>query len=208
MAQQVRLMGATYNDVPQVMLPDANNTLHAFTDVSDTTAAAADVASGKYFFLADGTKQQGTASGGGLVHEEGTWKPESDIARPTISFTGTHTSSPVYIMFADMTGTADGTARTSYYWIWTDPWRKWGQGVPYTNNELRYVYILYAYRGTTANSAVTLANTQLQYTSDTSGSSSATYPKYWCTNTSFKPYTGSTSRYWRAGRTYKWIAIW
>jgi hypothetical protein len=32
------------------------------TDVSDTTAVAADVASGKYFYLANGTKAQGTAS--------------------------------------------------------------------------------------------------------------------------------------------------
>lgn len=65
MAQQVQLMGAIYNAVPAVMLPDSNNVMHRFDDASITTATASDVASGKVFLASDGTITTGTSSGGG-----------------------------------------------------------------------------------------------------------------------------------------------
>ena len=65
MAQNITLMGASYADVPAVELPKTGGGSAMFTDVSDTTAVAADVASGKYFYNSAGAKTQGTASGGG-----------------------------------------------------------------------------------------------------------------------------------------------
>ena len=65
MAQNISLLGATYNDVPAVELPKSGGGTAKFTDVTDTTAAAADVASGKYFYTANGVRTAGTASGGG-----------------------------------------------------------------------------------------------------------------------------------------------
>lgn len=65
MAQNITLLGANYSAVPAVNLPKTGGGTATFTDVSDTTAAAADVASGKYFYTANGTRTQGTASGGG-----------------------------------------------------------------------------------------------------------------------------------------------
>ena len=67
MAQNISLLGATYSNVPAVQLPKQGGGSATFTDVTDTTAAAADVASGKYFYTANGTRTQGTSSGGGAA---------------------------------------------------------------------------------------------------------------------------------------------
>ena len=65
MAQEVRIAGATYSDVPSISVPDSNNVYHSFVDTSPTTATDSDVASGKIYFKADGSQSTGTASGGG-----------------------------------------------------------------------------------------------------------------------------------------------
>lgn len=65
MAQNITLLGADYPAVPAVELPKTGGGTATFTDVTDTTAAAADVASGKYFYTSAGVKTEGTASGGG-----------------------------------------------------------------------------------------------------------------------------------------------
>ena len=63
--RNISLMGATYSNVPGVTLPVSGGGTATFYEVSDTTAAAADVASGKYFYTSAGVRTQGTGSGGG-----------------------------------------------------------------------------------------------------------------------------------------------
>ena len=65
MAQNITLMGASYSDVPSVLLPKTGGGTASFTDVTDTTASANDVAAGKYFYTAAGVKTEGTSTGGG-----------------------------------------------------------------------------------------------------------------------------------------------
>lgn len=47
MAQDISLWGATYPDVPSVLLPKSGSGTALFCDPSVTTATAADVAAGK-----------------------------------------------------------------------------------------------------------------------------------------------------------------
>lgn len=63
MAQNVTIAGASYEDVPSVDMPTTGGGTSSFYDVSDTTATAADVASGKVFYSAAGVRSTGTASG-------------------------------------------------------------------------------------------------------------------------------------------------
>lgn len=65
MAQNVTIAGASYTGVPSVNMPTTGGGTSSFYDVSDTTATASDVASGKVFYTASGAKATGTASGGG-----------------------------------------------------------------------------------------------------------------------------------------------
>lgn len=65
MSQNITIWGASYSAVPSVKLPKTGGGTASFTDVTDTTASASDVATGKYFYTASGVRTQGTNSGGG-----------------------------------------------------------------------------------------------------------------------------------------------
>lgn len=62
MAQNVIINGVTYQSVPEVDIPKSGGGTAKFTDITDTTAAAGDVLSGKYFYTSGGTKTQGSIS--------------------------------------------------------------------------------------------------------------------------------------------------
>ena len=135
MAQNVIINGVTYSAVPAVNLPKSGGGSATFTDVTDTTAAAADVATGKYFYTASGVRTQGTNSGGGGESKntqvvQGTTRTTSSTltaigAELTVSKTGTYniywsafrsstSSSYTYGTQLYIDGTAHGTQNTTW----------------------------------------------------------------------------------------------
>ena len=116
MAQNITLMGASYSAVPSVNLPKTGGGTASFTDVTDTTATASDVASGKYFYTASGVRTQGTSSGGGGASNivEGTFTTGSSAGAHSISLPYTGSGYPIACMVFIATGAYD-SSNTSWY---------------------------------------------------------------------------------------------
>ena len=66
MSQNITLLGASYSGVPAVTLPKTGGGTATFMDVTDTTATASDVASGKYFYTSSGVRTLGTKEDAGI----------------------------------------------------------------------------------------------------------------------------------------------
>ena len=106
MAKNITLMGASYTDVPAVVLPQTGGGTARFDDASVTTATASDVASGKVFLASDGTITTGTSSGGGGASS---W---TKVCEKSYQINATNTSSQTVEMWA-----------TGHSEIWT--YAKW-----------------------------------------------------------------------------------
>ena len=220
MAQNITLLGASYSDVPSILLPKTGGGTAQFDDttIASNAASASDILSGKLAYVngslitGTGTGGGGSAGtitqdgngylvvsdqagggGGGLEYEEGTWYCDEDINKKEISFSNTHDTAPLFVMLADVssTGLSDNDNifcciinYTSFY----------GPFVVGASNKYGLMPYGYAYSGGISENSIYF--------------SSSTYMATYLTASSFKAYTGGSNRYWRAGRTYKWFAVW
>ena len=209
MAQNITLLGASYSDVPGVALPKTGGGTATFYDPSGVTAVASDVALGKWFLTAAGVLTQGTSQGGGgsgLEYETGTYTPTTDVTRPTIEFATTHAKPPMFILFM-VANTSEIATYSGAVFIYTDYYQLNEVGVWYSSSALRYGYAYWVCR-TTGSNAGSGGGSAIQYPYTNAGNSSSAYARYFADESGFRPYIGSSNRYWRGGRSYTWIAVW
>lgn len=161
----------------------------------DTVTSAAHIVTGHTGHLADGTQVAGTGGGsGGLVYESGTYTPASNVAQPTISFANAHSTEPCCVIFSDVTGTAQNTANSEMAWYFVSHYDAFGAALNGGGSTTYYGIRRGYYRG----SSTTLTASGGTLTSQTSD---------YVSSSGFTPSNGN-GYYWRAGRTYKWIAVW
>lgn len=145
-----------------------------------------------------------SGGGGGLEYEMGTWSPSADTNHGSILFTNQHSAAPCFFAVADIDASvpADSSATAITYY---DLYKISQAGIPYYNTSRRYSLLYYAYMsGTSGQCAANFTGKN----SDDVGDSTTNYPRFFCTETELKPYCYQDSKLWRAGRTYKWIAVW
>lgn len=203
----ITLLGATYSGVSGVTLPKSGGGTATFPWVEGSETKTQN---GTYDVTALAQLIVNVAGGGGsgLEYETGTYEPASDNARPSISFQNTHTNPPMFLMMSDATGTAHTTTYSNTGFFWIDLWRYTGHGTPNdTSSGFYRCMVLYTYRGN-STSTMSMGNNRMTSNSDDTGDSSTDKPRYWVSPTGFYPSSNSTSRYWRSGRTFKWIAVW
>lgn len=119
MSKNVKIANTTYNSVPSINIPLATGSGNAsFFDVSDTTATAADVSTGKYFYTSAGVLTQGTNSGGGGEWHVGTSTMSNpDATNTSISFTGL--SGTPRAFWVRSTSTLTRNSSYKYYYVAT-----------------------------------------------------------------------------------------
>ena len=157
MAQNVTVAGASYSAVPSVVLPKTGGGSATFTDVTDTTAAAADVASGKYFYTSAGVRTQGTSSGGGsgaTIKSTTTKVGSSNVT--SISFSSLSAQPKAFAVMLDQQSSLGSTRYViSVTYDGTTTRGCWG----YSSSNTRYAYYSDSYFSFTYSSGTLTVST-------------------------------------------------
>ena len=183
MSQNISLWNAIYSAVPAVNLPKQGGGTARFTDVSDTTASAADVSSSKYFYTSSGVRTQGTNSGGGVTGvAKGTLTVASNVNTSTntkITDTSTIGFTPTAFVFY-RSGRSATSNHVNYATFVT-------LGTYYVRTRTRY-----------SSNALSTSGDTNNWTTQSSG-----YLYFNNNNVYFR----SSSSYILAAGTWKWVAI-
>ena len=150
-----------------------------------------------------------------MESEEGTFTVESDSQIPEITFSNTHTSTPAIIIVKDNNDDSYVPNLGVVNWVYID-YEKIGNPVlmPTSTSYITYYAIVMSQVRSSSGNSTSITNNGCTYSSDVSTDTSKSYPRFFVSETGFKPrvdyitsssYVNST---YLSTRSYKWIAIW
>ncbi len=154
-------------------------------------------------------KVTGGANANKLTYETGLFIPPEDVISTWINFSRYYPVPPYFYSITDITGTYDSTTDSNYYLSYENFHRLTGETISLDNGTTNiYGIVQFRYRSSATALSATVIN--LYYADDyVPETINNTYPNYWARITGIRAKTNSAGTYyWRAGRTYKWIAIW
>ena len=199
----LEIFGTEYTGVIGVKATDSNNQTKTYirpqgsqtittNDTYDVTALESVVVS--------------VSGGGGLEYETGTWIPAEDVANYTIPFNNVHSVAPFIYAVFDSTETNSSTTADNMAITYVNAGQLFGTYGRFGDSAVLYGLACSRYKtGNGAGNGVSFP-ISIPYTDQQDNTN--TCSRYWATESGIKFYTNSSSRYARAGRTYKWIAIW
>ena len=139
------------------------------------------------------------SGGSGLVYETGTWTPATDSEDYFINFANTHTVAP---FFYAISCTSEFVSSSSGGVIYSNLHQATGEPLHTSATGLRYGFA----RRIASGGASSSLNISYPYTD--SGDGGTSYSRYWAKETGIYARQYNTGYPWRAGSTYKWIAVW
>ena len=148
-----------------------------------------------------------SGGGGGLEYETGTFTPAADVTDYDIQFANTHTTLPFFTNYMLAANQYDDTLNSALAINYINFESLYGAALYASSSNIYYGRTENLYRGSSSTSMSTSSGT-VTYPLSSEDTTSANYPRYWATNTHLSLHTRSASRYFRAGKTYKWIAVW
>ena len=202
----ITIAGATFSDVTKIQIPKSGSGTAEFLEVSGSQEITENNTYDVSALAQVVVNVAGGGGGGGWETESGTWTPAADTEHYTdgIPYSNPHSSRPDLILMVDATGTALPTQSPAYA-AFINFETLLGSKFPFSGSTLRSIGFV-DYAATSSSTSTTYGGKGVN---DSTGST-VLYASFFTSNSKFFPYTfaNGASLSFRAGRTYKWLALW
>lgn len=208
MADTLEIFGDEFTNVTGIKATDDNNQIKTYIRPQGTKSITQN---GTGIDVTNYASVDVSVSGGGgssgLEYETGTWTPSEDIVSYDIQLANTHTVAPSFYVIADCSNNYSGLTHMPINITFLESYQMVG-GIFYRGETTPTYGGVFSQKIGPNASQFSTSLISFLYPSTASQSSNTGCARYWATETTIKAYSGYDTYSFRAGRTYKWIAVW